>query len=47
TFGPQNGFWVSVAAGSVALVTVLAGQCRLATPDCAPDECEAAIVPAG
>ncbi|MDG4891390.1 MFS transporter [Mesorhizobium sp. WSM4887] len=47
TFGPQNGFWVSVAAGSVALVTVLAGQCRLATPDSAPDECEAAIAPAG
>ncbi|WP_292378180.1 MFS transporter, partial [Mesorhizobium sp.] len=47
TFGPQNGFWVSVAAGSVALVTVLAGQCRLATPDCDPSECEAAIVPAG
>ncbi|MDG4900385.1 MULTISPECIES: MFS transporter [unclassified Mesorhizobium] len=47
TFGPQNGFWVSVAAGSVALVTVLAGQCRLATPDCDPNECEAAIVPAG
>ncbi|TGV50698.1 MFS transporter, partial [bacterium M00.F.Ca.ET.141.01.1.1] len=33
TFGPQNGFWVSVAAGAIALLTVLAGQRRLATDD--------------
>lgn len=25
-FGPQNAFWVSIAAGAAALVTVLAGQ---------------------
>ncbi|PBC02019.1 MFS transporter [Mesorhizobium sp. WSM3860] len=43
TFGAQNGFWVSVAAGAVALVTVLAGQCRLATPDCDLDGDEAAV----
>ncbi|RWF35082.1 MAG: MFS transporter, partial [Mesorhizobium sp.] len=45
TFGPQNGFWVSVAAGGVALVTVLAGQCRLATDDCDVDRGEA-VAPA-
>ncbi|MEW6633073.1 MAG: MFS transporter [Pseudomonadota bacterium] len=41
TFGPQNGFWVSVAAGAIALATVLAGQCRLATPGCDLDGDEA------
>ncbi|TPI38617.1 MFS transporter [Mesorhizobium sp. B3-1-9] len=44
-FGPQNGFWVSVAAGAIALATVLAGQCRLATGDCDADRGEA-VVPA-
>ncbi|WP_296744611.1 MFS transporter [Mesorhizobium sp.] len=41
TCGPQNGFWVSVAAGVIALGTVLAGQCRLATPGCDLDGGEA------
>ena len=43
TFGPQNGFWVSVAAGAIALTTVLAGQCRLATGDCDVDRREAVV----
>jgi MFS family permease len=30
TFGPQNGFWVSVAAGAASLLTVLIGQRSLA-----------------
>ena len=30
TFGPRNGFWVSVAAGTAALLTVLLGQRVLA-----------------
>jgi MFS family permease len=30
TFGAQNGFWVSVASGAVALLTVLLGQKSLA-----------------
>jgi MFS family permease len=30
TFGPQNAFWVSVAAGTAAFVTVLLGQKSLA-----------------
>jgi MFS family permease len=30
-FGASSGFWVSVAAGSVALATALLGQCSLAT----------------
>jgi MFS family permease len=30
TFGPHNGFWVSVAAGVIALATVLLGQRALA-----------------
>jgi Arabinose efflux permease len=30
TFGPQNGFWVSVIAGTIALLTVLFGQKVLA-----------------
>ena len=29
-FGAQNGFWVSVAAGTVSLLTVLLGQKSLA-----------------
>ncbi|MDX8524421.1 MFS transporter [Mesorhizobium sp. MSK_1335] len=44
-FGPQNGFWVSVAAGAIALATVLAGQCRLATGDCDVDRGKA-VMPA-
>ena len=44
-FGPQNGCWVSVAAGAIALATVLAGQCLLATGDCDVDKGEC-IVPA-
>lgn len=45
-FGPQNGFWVSVAAGLIALGTVLAGQKVLAgeregrLPDAAPQPAE-------
>ncbi|MEO5758042.1 MAG: MFS transporter [Mesorhizobium sp.] len=45
-FGAQNGFWVSVAAGSIALATVLLGQRSLATSDCDTVECEACAVPA-
>ncbi|MBX3501333.1 MAG: MFS transporter [Alphaproteobacteria bacterium] len=30
TFGPQNGFWVSVVAGAASLLTVLVGQRSLA-----------------
>ena len=30
TFGARNGFWVSVAAGTAALLTVLLGQKVLA-----------------
>jgi MFS family permease len=45
-FGAQNGFWVSVAAGGVALVTVLLGLRSLATPDCSTAACEAAAIPA-
>ena len=30
-FGASSGFWVSVAAGGVALLTALLGQCSLAT----------------
>ncbi|RWD44270.1 MAG: MFS transporter, partial [Mesorhizobium sp.] len=40
-FGPQNGFWVSATAGAIAFATVLAGQYRLATPDCDVDGNEA------
>jgi MFS family permease len=32
SFGAQNGFWVSVAAGAASLVTVLLGQRTLAGP---------------
>ncbi|MFD2058728.1 hypothetical protein ACFSQT_38325 [Mesorhizobium calcicola] len=45
-FGAQNGFWVSVASGTIALATVLLGQRSLATPECDLDGCEAAAVPA-
>ena len=44
-FGAQSGFWVSVAAGAIALATVLASQCRLATSDCDVDRGEV-VVPA-
>jgi len=33
-FGPHNGFWVSVVAGTVALLTVLFGQRSLAGDEC-------------
>jgi len=42
-FGAQNGFWVSVAAGTIALATVLLGQPSLATPERAT---EPSVVPA-
>jgi hypothetical protein len=45
-FGAQNGFLVSVAAGAIALVIVLAGQRSLAAPDCDASACDAAAVPA-
>ena len=45
-FGARNGFWVSVAAGIIALLTVLAGQRSLANHECELDGCEAAAVPA-
>ncbi|GLS37764.1 MFS transporter [Mesorhizobium tianshanense] len=45
-FGAQNGFLVSVAAGTIALAIVLAGQRSLATPDCDTSACDAAAVPA-
>ncbi|MET3583227.1 MFS family permease [Mesorhizobium robiniae] len=45
-FGAQSGFLVSVAAGAIALVIVLAGQRSLATPDCDTSACEAVAVPA-
>lgn len=32
-FGPSQGFWVSVAAGAVAITTALLGQRSLAVPD--------------
>ncbi|RWQ06573.1 MFS transporter [Mesorhizobium sp.] len=45
-FGAQSGFLVSVAAGTIALVIVLAGQRSLATADCETFACDAAAVPA-
>lgn len=42
-FGAQNGFWVSVASGGLALTTVLLGMRSLATDGCELDGCEAAI----
>jgi MFS family permease len=33
TYGPQNGFWVSIVAGILALLTVLLGQKVLGTND--------------
>ncbi|CCV12377.1 MFS transporter [Mesorhizobium sp. STM 4661] len=45
-FGAQNGFWVSVASGAIALATVLLGMRSLATSDCDMATCDAAAVPA-
>jgi MFS family permease len=45
-FGAQSGFLVSVAAGAIALVIVLAGQRSLATADCDTSACDVAAVPA-
>ncbi|RJT40033.1 MFS transporter [Mesorhizobium waimense] len=45
-FGAQSGFFVSVAAGAIALATVLIGQRSLGAPDCDFAGCEAAAVPA-
>ncbi|UVK44317.1 MFS transporter [Mesorhizobium sp. AR07] len=45
-FGAQNGFWISVASGTIALATVLLGQSSLATPECELDGCEAGVVAA-
>ncbi|CCV03634.1 ABC transporter, permease protein [Mesorhizobium metallidurans STM 2683] len=45
-FGAQNGFFVSVVAGAIALATVLIGQRSLATSDCDFAACEAGVVPA-
>ncbi|SJM29596.1 MFS transporter [Mesorhizobium delmotii] len=45
-FGAQSGFLVSVAAGAIALVIVLAGQRSLATADCDTSACDAVAVPA-
>ncbi|RWO80808.1 MAG: MFS transporter [Mesorhizobium sp.] len=45
-FGAQSGFLVSVAAGAIALVTVLAGQRSLATGDSDISARETAAVPA-
>ena len=39
TFGPQNGFWVSVAAGLGAALTIALGQRTLAGEDCDDDVC--------
>jgi MFS family permease len=39
TFGPQNGFWVSVAACLGALLTVALGQRTLAGEDCDDGVC--------
>ncbi|MPY71214.1 MAG: hypothetical protein GEU92_14130, partial [Alphaproteobacteria bacterium] len=36
TFGPHNGFWVSVAAGAASLSTVLLGQRSLRAGAAAP-----------
>jgi predicted MFS family arabinose efflux permease len=44
-FGAQSGFWVSAAAGAIALLTVLAGQRSLATGDCDVD-CGEVVAPA-
>jgi len=44
--GAQSGFLVSVAAGTIALAIVLAGQRALAVPDCDTSACDAAAVPA-
>lgn len=44
-FGAQNGFWVSVASGAAALLTVLAGQRILAGERCEAS-CDAVAQPA-
>jgi MFS family permease len=36
TFGPEHGFWVSVAAGAASVVTVGLGQCSLSGERAAP-----------
>ena len=46
TFGASNGFWVSVAAGAAALLTVLLGQKSLSGPRRAPSPAGAAAQPA-
>ena len=45
-FGAQSGFLVSVAAGVIALATVLIGQRSLAGPECDLAGCETSAVPA-
>ncbi|WP_421913952.1 MFS transporter [Mesorhizobium sp.] len=45
-FGARNGFWVSVAAGATALVTVLLGHRSLATRQRGSDTPEPRVVPA-
>lgn len=39
TFGPHNGFWVSVVAGASATLTIALGQRSLAGEDCDGDVC--------
>jgi MFS family permease len=39
TYGPQNGFWVSVAAGLAAALTIALGQRTLAGEDCDGSVC--------
>jgi MFS family permease len=46
TFGAHNGFWVSVAASIIALLTVLFGQRTLRGDDCAASVGTAACEPA-
>jgi MFS family permease len=46
SFGAHNGFWVSVAASIIALLTVLLGQRTLESDDCAAPAGTAACEPA-
>ena len=46
TYGAQNGFWVSVAAGAISLVTVLAGQRSLGKNQARRPQAAAAASPA-
>ena len=46
TYGAQNGFWVSVAAGTIAVAIVALGQKSLAG-DCDDGQACAALEPAG